>query len=115
MSATTDSDCIPIPEMQDQDGDRRRSTRVACNVSVKLRASDGRDIEATCLDINQNGVGIETHNQLSVGQRLELLVSKQNGEVTPVPMLVMFRMNTHYGLAVLDGQRHILDLIPTQA
>ncbi|MGZ4787284.1 MAG: PilZ domain-containing protein [Terriglobales bacterium] len=101
--------------MDETQQDRRRAPRVSCRVPVTLRSSDGRDIAAVCLDINQNGVGIETHNQLTVGQRLQLLVPKKDGDVTPVPMLVMFRMNTHYGLSALDAQERVLDLIPTQA
>jgi hypothetical protein len=101
--------------MDQQQQNRRRSHRVFCRVPVTLRSTDGRDISAICLDVNQNGVGIETHNQLAVGQRLQLLVPHKNGEISPVPMLVMFRMNTHYGLSALDAYEQVLDLIPTNA
>jgi hypothetical protein len=114
MSPTRSLDCVPLPEMDAKHQNRRRSARVYCRVPVTLRSSDGRDIQATCLDVNHNGIGIETHNQLAVGQRLQLLVPK-NGDVKAVPMLVMFRMNTHYGLSALDAYEHVLDLIPTQA
>ena len=86
-----------------------------CRVPVTLRSSNGRDISATCLDVNFNGVGIESEYKLAVGQRLELLVRKHDGEITPVPMLVIFRMDKHYGLSALDAYEDVLDLIPTQA
>jgi len=108
-------DCAPLPEMDHPRKDKRRSPRVFCRVPVTLRSTDGRDISAVCLDVNRNGVGIETHSRLAVGQRLELLVHGKNGEVTPVPMLVMFRMDKHYGLSALGAYEHVLDLLPPQA
>jgi len=115
MSPSCTVDCVPLPDMDRQQQDRRHSPRVYCHVPVTLRYSDGREIEATCLDVNRTGVGIETHNRLTVGQRLQLLVPQKDGEATVVPMLVMFRMNTHYGLSALDAHDRVLDLIPTQA
>jgi len=97
-----------------QISEKRRTPRVYCRVPVTLRSSDGRDISATCMDVNYNGVGIESEHKLSVGQRLELLVRKNDGKVTPVPMLVMFRMDKHYGLSALDAFEDVLDLIPLQ-
>ncbi|HUN87965.1 MAG TPA: PilZ domain-containing protein [Terriglobales bacterium] len=95
--------------------EKRRSERIFCRVPVTLRSYDGREIPATCLDVNFNGVGLETEGPLSVGQRIELLVRKRNGDVTPVPMLVIFRMEKHYGLSALDAYEDVLELIPTQA
>ncbi len=114
MSASTGVDYVPIPEMDNPSQDKRRSARIPCRVPVTLRSTDGRDIQAICLDVNQDGIGIETYNQLAVGQRLELLVPKGNGDVKTVPMLVMFRMKTHFGLSALAAHEHVLDLIPTQ-
>jgi len=108
-------DCVALPEMDHPRKDKRRSPRVFCRVPVTLRSTDGRDISAVCLDVNRNGVGIETHSRLAVGQRLELLVHGKNGEVTPVPMLVMFRMDKHYGLSALGAYEHVLNLLPPQA
>jgi len=102
--------------MHDKSGpEKRRSQRIFCRVPVTLRAYDGREIPATCLDVNFNGVGLETEGPLAVGQRIELLVRRRDGEVTPVPMLVIFRMEKHYGLSALDAYEDILELIPTQA
>ncbi len=101
--------------MDEPQTDKRRSPRVQCRVPVTLRSSDGRDVSATCLDINFNGIGIETHNRLAVGQRVQLMVSGRDGEVTPVPMLVIFRMDTHYGLSALGAFEHVLDLLPVEA
>ena len=114
VNASSGVDYVPLPDM-DSPQDNRRTTRVHCSVPVTLRASDGRDIEATCLNINISGVGIETRNQLAVGQRLQLLVPKQGGEVKSVPMLVMYRMESHYGLSALEAHEHVLDLIPSQS
>lgn len=108
-------DCVPLPDMTDQSSEKRRSPRVFCRVPVTLRSSDGREISATCLDVNFNGVGLETEHALTVGQRLELLVRKNGGEVTPVPMLVIFRMDKHYGLSALDAYEDVLELIPMQS
>ena len=108
--------CVPLPVMNDKfQPDKRRSSRIFCRVPVTLRAYDGREISATCLDVNFNGVGLETDGPLSVGQRVELLVRKRGGEVTPVPMLVIFRMERHYGLSALDAYEDVLELIPAQA
>ena len=109
------TDCVPLPKMNERSPDRRRSDRVACRVPVTLLSSDGREIRAICLDINHNGVGIETPCRLAVGQRLQLLVPSQDGEPTSVPMLVIFRMNQNYGLSALGAYEQVLDLLPSQA
>ena len=101
--------------MNDQPSDRRRSSRVHCHVPVTLQSSDGRDIPAVCLDVNSNGVGVETEHRLAVGQRVELLVRKKNGKIARVPMLVIFRMEKQYGLSALDSYEDVLELIPVQA
>lgn len=98
-----------------QPHEKRRSARVHCRVPVTMRTSNGRDFTATCLDVNFNGVGIETDFTLSVGQRLELFVRKNDGSTVAVPMLVIFRMDKHYGLSALDAYEDILELIPLQA
>jgi len=95
--------------------EKRRSQRIFCRVPVTLRSYDGREIPAMCLDVNFNGVGLETDGPLAVGQRVELLVRKRDGDITPVPMLVIFRMEKHYGLSALDAYEDVLELIPTQA
>jgi len=114
MSEACHFDCVPLPAM-DEKQDKRRSPRVNCHVPVTLRSSDGRDLSATCLDINLNGIGVETHNRLAVGQRVQLLVPSKNGDVTPVPMLVIFRMDKQYGLSALGAFEHVLDLLPIEA
>jgi hypothetical protein len=108
-------DCVPLPVMKDPSENRRETTRVHCNVAVQLRASDGREIAATCVDVNSSGVGIESQHVLAVGQRLTLLSANQQGERTSVPMLVIYRMQNHYGLSALGAFQEVLNLIPTQA
>ena len=97
-----------------ESAERRRSTRIPCRVSVILRKSDGRDLDAVCIDVNSSGIAIETENHLAVGQRLKLLLRKGSGETKPVPLLVMYRMEKHYGLSALEGPEDLLDLIPLQ-
>jgi PilZ domain len=109
-------DCVPLPDMNDLPSpDLRRSPRVPCRVPVTLRRSNGRDISAICVDVNASGIATESDSVLAVGERVKLLVLKQNGEVRPVPMLVMYRMERYYGLSALEGFEDVLDLLPTQA
>lgn len=109
-------DCVPLPEMNDPETTEiRRTPRVPCRVPVMLRRSDGRDVSAICTDVNASGIATESDSVLAVGERVKLLVRKHNGEVKPVPMLVMYRMEKHYGLSALDGFEDVLDLLPTQA
>jgi len=109
-------DCVPLPEMTEiATVDRRASPRVPCRVPVILRRSDGRDVPAICTDVNASGIATETDSVLAVGERVKLLVTKKNGEVRPVSMLVMYRMEKHYGLSALDCFEDVLDLLPTQA
>jgi hypothetical protein len=94
--------------------DLRRSPRVSCRVPVTLQASDGGYIQATCLDVNFNGVGIKTESALTIGQRLQLLARTHDGGTTAVPMLVIFGMEKHYGLSALEACEEVLDQIPLQ-
>lgn len=108
--------CVPLPDMNDpQTHDSRRTPRVPCRVPVTLRRSDGRDVPAICTDVNASGIATESESILAVGERVKLLVHKHNGEVRPVPMLVMYRMERHYGLSALDGFEDVLELLPTHA
>jgi hypothetical protein len=94
--------------------DLRRSPRTSCHVPITLRASDGGYIEAICLDVNYNGVGIKTEGALTVGQRLQLLARTNDGGTTAVPMLVIFSMEKHYGLSALEASEEILEQITMQ-
>jgi hypothetical protein len=94
--------------------DLRRSPRLSCRVPITLQAPDGRYIEAMCLDVNYNGVGIKTESELKVGQRLQLLARTNDGGTTAVPMLVIFSMEKHYGLSALEACEEVLDQIPMQ-
>jgi hypothetical protein len=94
--------------------DKRRSPRVYCRVPITLQTFDGEYISATCLDVNYNGVGIETDGGLKIGQRLKLLARKNDGGLTPVPMQVVFGMEKHYGLSALDVYEEVLAEIPYQ-
>ena len=108
-------DCVPLPEMDTADtAEKRRTTRIACRLPVLLQTTDRRDVEATCLNVNSSGIGIETESVLSVGQRLKLLLRKHSGELKPVPMLVIYRMEKQYGLSALDSYEDLLDLVPLQ-
>jgi len=107
-------DCVPLPQMNDQQpSEKRQSTRIFCNVPVQLQTSDGGEFSATCLDVNHNGVGIECGRVLTVGQRVHLMVPGR-GNAT-VPMLVIYRMDKHYGLSALGGFEEVLNLIPMQS
>ncbi len=110
-------ECVPIPSMKQTGLNRRQSTRVHCRIEVNLQTADGRDISATCLDINSGGIGIESARVLTVGQRLNLLVPSTRGAGSQgmVPMLVVYRMENHYGLSALGAYEDLLNLIPTQA
>lgn len=109
-------DCVPLPDMNDLAApDSRRTPRVPCRVPVILRRSDGREVGAICTDVNASGIATESESVLAVGERVKLLVRKRDGEVKPVPMLVMYRMEKHYGLSALDGFEDVLDLLPSQA
>jgi PilZ domain len=94
--------------------DQRKSTRIFCNVPVLLQAADGSEFSATCLDVNCNGVGIECGSILKVGQRVNLLIAG-SGSSSTVPMLVLYRMDKHYGLSALGAFEDLLRLIPCQA
>lgn len=94
--------------------ENRRTPRVPCRVPVTLRRSDGRDVPALCVDVNASGIATESDSVFAVGERVKLLVRKRGGEVKPVPMLVMYRMERHYGLSALDGFEDVLELLPTQ-
>jgi len=108
-------DCVPLPEMNDIEApENRRTARVPCRVEVTLRRSDGRDISAICTDVNASGIATESDSVLVVGERVKLLVRKRDGGVKPVSMLVMYRMEKHYGLSALDGFEDVLELLPTQ-
>lgn len=109
-------DCVPLPRLNDiPAANKRRSTRIPCRVPVLLQTSDGRDIHAICVDVNAGGIAIETETILAVGQRVKLILQKKDGEVKAVPMLVIYRMEKHYGLSALDNYEDILDLLPVQA
>ena len=109
-------DCVPLPDMTDvATADSRRTARVPCRVAVTLRRSDGREVPAICVDVNASGIATESDSVLTVGERVKLLICKHDGEMKPVPMLVMYRMGKHYGLSALDGFEDVLDLLPTQA
>ena len=109
-------DCVPLPDMNHPESpDHRRTPRVPCRVPVTLHRSDGRVVSAVCTDINASGIATESDSVLTVGERVKLLVHKHDGEVRPVPMLVMYRMEKHYGLSALDGFEDVLELLPTQA
>ena len=109
-------DCVPIPEMDTPSKpELRHATRIHCRVAVQLKTSDGRDLAATCLDVSVNGIGIETNYVLAVGQRLHLMVPKANGDISHVPMLVIYRMENRFGLSALGAYEDVLNLIPVQA
>lgn len=115
-SLTHAVDCVPLPDMNDPETtDSRRTPRLPCRVPVILRRSDGRDVSAICTDVNASGIATESDCVLAVGERVKLMVHKHNGEVKPVSMLVMYRMEKHYGLSALDGFEDVLELLPTQA
>jgi hypothetical protein len=95
--------------------DFRHSARIHCRVPITLRTSDGRDISAVCLDVNRNGIGIESQHVFTVGQRLNLLVAKSKGDPSLVPMLVIYRMDKHYGLSALGAFEEVLNLLPAQS
>jgi hypothetical protein len=107
---------VPLPEMDSQlETEQRRSPRIYCRVPVQLRASDGRDFTAMCIDVSANGIGVQSNLLLGVGLRLHLVVPKPNGDISLVPMLVIYRMENHYGLSALGAYKDVLDLIPMQA
>ncbi len=114
--ALPDLNYVPLPDMDDpQTLDSRRTPRVPCRVPVTLHRSDGREVQAICTDVNASGIATESDSVLAVGERVKLLVQKRDGEVRPIPMLVMYRMERHYGLSALDGFEDVLELLPTQA
>jgi hypothetical protein len=114
MSSTLNINMPPSANDDSLYAEKRRSPRVYCRVPVTLRTAEGNYVAATCLDVNYNGVGIETDGDLKVGQRLQLLARRNDGGLTPVPMLVIFRMQKHYGLSALDAWEDVLKQIPYQ-
>jgi hypothetical protein len=94
--------------------DHRHSNRIPCRIEVHLRGSDGQEYAAICVDVNRNGIGIESQQVFAVGQRLNLVIRKSS-ETTLVPMLVIYRMDKHYGLSALGAYDQVLNLLPHQA
>ena len=90
--------------------DQRRIQRVPCSRPVKLLTSDDREVEAVCTDLNSTGLGIDSRQILTVGQRVELQV----GNDSRVPLLVIYRMGNHYGLSALGAGERLLALLPVQ-
>ncbi len=109
------SDCVPLPrwEMTGHQG-KRKTERVYCQRPVQLRTSDNREFTAACTDVNLSGIGIDSEKVLSVGQRLELLLPEVEGAQKRVPMLVIYRMNNHYGLSALAAAENVVQLLPVQ-
>ncbi len=90
--------------------DQRKTQRISCSRPITLQTSDGREVLATCTDINSTGLGLDTGNVLRVGQRLELLLDTQDR----VPLLVIYRMGNHYGLSALGSGEWLMELLPLQ-
>ena len=89
---------------------RRTSERIPCRRSVRLETSDLRELSALCTDLNSTGIGIDSERVLKVGQRLELLLDAQ----TRVPLLVIYRLDNHYGLSALSSGERLMELLPVQ-
>jgi hypothetical protein len=103
------SDCVPLPAMPYSGTvDSRQTERIYCERLVQLRTSDKREFAATCTDVNRSGIGVECERVLAVGQRVELLLARDQR----VPMLVMYRMGQHYGLSALGSFEAMLELLP---
>ena len=118
MSDTMAQDCFSLPPAKQCAGvtiNRRRLERVTVMREVNLRTSDGWQFSAMCTDVNLGGIGLETEHVLKVGQRLELELTTHNGCVQQVPLMVIYRMGTHYGLSAIASLDELLELLPEQA
>jgi hypothetical protein len=105
------SDSVPLPSMFSVGAiENRRSERIHCHRLVQLLRSDHRELAATCTDVNECGIGIDCDRVLAVGQRVQLLLSKEQR----VPMLVIYRMDQHYGLSALGSCELLLELLTQQ-
>ena len=114
------TDYVPLPVLRSGSAENsvaecRRTERVQVMRSVAMRASDGREFSAFCTDVNLSGIGMDSEHVLKVGQRVELSVKGKNGEQHRIPLMVIYRMDRHYGLSALASQEDLLELLPEQA
>src|SRR3954466_4581462 len=110
------SDCIPLPTMSEcEQQECRHSDRISVMRPVELRTSDGWEIVAQCTDVNASGIGVDSDWTLKVGQRVELRLKSREGKPLQVPMMVIYRMGTHYGLSALASREDVLELLPLNA
>ena len=116
------NECVLLPAMPDTvlntdtvQTESRATRRVPVMRQVKVRASDGWEFVGLCTDVNLSGVGLETDHILKVGQRLEVEVHCRSGELIRIPMMVIYRMDRHYGLTTLSSPETVLELLPEQA
>jgi hypothetical protein len=105
---------VPIPQISNAQAELRRTDRIPVMRAVQLRTSDKVEFSALCTDVNLSGIGIDCDHRLHVGQRLELVLSK-NGNSHLVPMMVIYRMGKHYGVSALASLEDVLDLLPMQS
>ncbi len=105
------SDCVPLPQMEATViREARKTDRIAVRRNVEFRTSDGWPFTALCTDVNLSGVGIDSDHVLKVGQRVNL----QLREGKQIPMIVIYRMASHYGLSALASLDDVLELLPIQ-
>src|SRR4051812_44715542 len=108
------SDCVPIPQMTTTSAEQRKTDRIPILRPVHLKTADGWEFTALCTDINLSGIGIDTDRMLVIGQRVQLEVKTSDGRQSSVPMMVLYRMSQHYGLAELSSLDEVLELLPIQ-
>jgi hypothetical protein len=102
------SESVPLPIMPlSGTFEEREAERIFCKRPVLLRTSDNREFTALCTDVNLSGIGVESERVLSVGQRIELLLPRDQH----VPMLVMYRMGQRYGLYALGSYETALEVL----
>jgi hypothetical protein len=102
---------VPLPIMSSLGTlEQRKTDRIFCQRAIRLCTSDQREFTVVCTDVNQTGIGVESERVLSVGQRVELVLAREQR----VPMLVMYRMGQHYGLSALGSYDSVLEILPQQ-